>query len=110
MLTQRLLVAVLVVGMIVQVLSGKANAQTISSFTAGDLVLSVEGNGAAGGVGSTTAVPYIRPYTGGPYTDNQGAPLTLFEYGLNGASSATYAGNLVLPQAATGTNGNLAAA
>jgi hypothetical protein len=36
--------------------------------------------------------------------------LTLFQYGMNGTSSATYAGNLALPQAATGANGNLAAA
>ena len=104
-LKQSVLFALIAIAAGGHLLSSQAKAQTISSFTAGDLVVSVEGNGAAGGAGSTTGVPYIGPYTGGPYTDNQGAPLTLFQYGLNGTSSATYAGNLALPQAATGANG-----
>ena len=65
-------------------------AQTIGYFSPGDLVVSVEGNGVAGGTGT--------------YTDNQAAPLTLFEYGTTGTSSATYAGSLVLPQTASGAN------
>ena len=52
------------------------------SFTAGDLVVSVEGNG------SNT----------GTYLDNQAAPLTLDEFSLNGTASASLAGSLMLPQ------------
>lgn len=62
-----------------------ASAQSALSFTAGDLVVSVEGNG------SNT----------GTYADNQAAPLTLYEYSLNGTSSATQAGSLMLPQVST---------
>ncbi|WP_213775939.1 hypothetical protein [Bradyrhizobium sp. dw_78] len=65
-----------------------ASAQTFSSFTAGDLVVSVEGDG------SNT----------GSYSDNQAAPLTLYEYGLNGTSSTTFAGSMTLPQTASGNN------
>ena len=51
-----------------------AQAQSSSfSFAAGDLVVSVEGDGS--GTGS--------------YADNQAAPLTLYQYSLNGTSSAT---------------------
>jgi hypothetical protein len=70
------------------VLPGQAHA---ISFTGGDLVVSVEGNGVVGA-------------TSGPYTDNQAAPLTLFEYSHAGTSSATYAGSLVLPQTNSGAN------
>jgi hypothetical protein len=61
------------------------------AFTPGDLVVSVEG---AGVVGATS----------GPYTDNQAAPLSLFEYLDSGTSSATYVGSDVLPQSSSGTN------
>jgi hypothetical protein len=74
--------------------SGVADAFT---FTPGDLVISVEGNGAAG-----------PNSTGGPYADNQGAPLSLWEYSLTATTSAGYAGELVLPQA-SGAGGNTAA-
>src|ERR1700729_2238948 len=62
-----------------------ANAADISSFTEGDVVVAVEGNGS--GAGS--------------YTDNQAAPLTLYEYDPSGASMV---GSFELPQNASGTN------
>ncbi len=60
-------------------------------FDLGDLVVSVEGNGVVGA-------------TSGSYTDNQAAPLSLFQYVPNGTSSATYVDSLVLPQTASGSN------
>ena len=57
----------------------------------GNLVVSVEGNGVMGAAS-------------GPYTDNQAAPLSLFDFAQNGTSSATYQGALVLPQTASGAN------
>ncbi len=60
-------------------------------FDLGDLVVSVEGNGVVGA-------------TSGSYTDNQAAPLTLFQYLPNGTGSATYVDSLVLPQTASGSN------
>jgi hypothetical protein len=62
-----------------------AQAQAPFSFTANDLVVSVEGDGS--GTGS--------------YTDNQAAPLTLYEYSLSGTSGAMLAGSLMLPQTST---------
>jgi len=67
-----------------------ASAQAFD-FTLGDLVVSVEGNG-------------VRGAASGPYTDNQAAPLTLFEFAHSGTSSATYARALVLPQTSQGAN------
>ena len=61
-------------------------------FDLGDLIVTVEGNGVAGGTGS--------------YTDNQASPFTLFQYSINGTSSASYVNSLVLPQIAS--NGNFA--
>lgn len=60
-------------------------------FTAGNLVVSVEGNGVFGA-------------PSGPYTDNQASPMTLFQYTPVGTSSAIYSSSLVLPQAASGAN------
>lgn len=68
-----------------------AQASTITSFTAGDLVVTVEGDG--GGTGS--------------YLDNQAAPLTLYEFtpsNNGGALSANLAGSFVLPQTGSGAN------
>jgi hypothetical protein len=62
-----------------------------SFFTTGNLVVSVEGNGVVGA-------------TSGPYTDNQAAPLSLFQYSINGTSSASYVNSLVLPQTSSGSN------
>jgi hypothetical protein len=64
-----------------------AFAQTFN-FAAGDLVVSVEGDG------SNT----------GTYADNQAAPLTLSQFSVNGTSSATAAGSLMLPINASGAN------
>ena len=61
-----------------------ATAQSISSFTEGDVVVSVEGNG-----GNT-----------GSYTDNQAAPLTLYEYGSSGTG---FVGSFALPQTNSGS-------
>jgi hypothetical protein len=62
-----------------------------AGFLPGSLVVSVEGNGVYGA-------------TSGAYTDNQAAPLTLFNYTPTGTSSASYTGALVLPQTASGAN------
>jgi hypothetical protein len=85
-------VAVLTTGLIVQAAFGAAKAGPFD-FTAGDIVVSVEGNGVEGA-------------TSGPYGDNQASPLTLFEYGVSGTSSASYAGSLQLPQSAPNTPGS----
>jgi hypothetical protein len=67
--------------------TGPARAQ---SFTAGDLVISVEGDG------SNT----------GSYSDNQAAPLTLDELSVNGSNTAaSIAGTWELPQVTTVVNG-----
>src|ERR1700678_443734 len=60
-------------------------------FVAGNLVVAVEGNGVFGAAS-------------GPYTDNQAAPLTLFQYSVTGTASATYVNSLVLPQTNSGSN------
>lgn len=66
-------------------------AQATPLFVPGNLVVSVEGNG-------------VRGATSGSYTDNQAAPLTLFQYSHNGTASASYVSSLVLPQTASGQN------
>ena len=40
----------------------------------------------------------------GGYGDNQGSPLTLFQYAPNGTASVTYVNSLVLPQNGSGAN------
>jgi len=70
-------------------LSGAAHAGTV--FLPGNLVVSVEGNGVEGA-------------SSGPFTDNQAAPLSLFDYSVSGSSSATYVDADVLPQTAHGAN------
>ncbi len=65
-----------------------ALAQT---FTPGNLVVAVEGNGVYGA-------------TSGPYGDNQASPLTLFQYAPNGTTGATFVDSLVLPQSSSGPN------
>jgi hypothetical protein len=78
----RLLISVAGVAMALQT-TAPARAQSISSFTEGDVVVSVEGDG------SNT----------GSYTDNQAAPLTLYEYRSSGSG---FVGSLELPQSASG--------
>ena len=66
-------------------------AQAASFFIPGNLVVSVEGNGVQGAAS-------------GAYTDNQAAPLTLFQFKATGTTSASYVNALVLPQSASGKN------
>ncbi len=61
-----------------------AKAATITSFTPGDIVVTVEGNGSGTGT----------------YLDNQAAPLTLDEFTTGG----TLVGTLTLPQTSSGSN------
>jgi hypothetical protein len=67
-------------------LTGALPAQAQLTFTPGDLVVTVEGDG------SNT----------GSYGDNQAAPLTLYQYAVTGTSSASAAGSLELPQMTVG--------
>lgn len=60
-------------------------------FVPGNLVVSVEGNGVMGAAS-------------GQYSDNQAAPLSLFQFAPAGTTLASYVGSLVLPQTAAGTN------
>jgi hypothetical protein len=70
--------------------SAQAQSQPFT-FNGSDLVVAVEGDG------SST----------GSYLDNQAAPLTLFQYSLNGTSSVSAAGSLELPQTSV-AGGNFA--
>ena len=76
-------------------------------FTAGNLVVTVEGCGVHGG--TCTAVPNGTG-TGagnssvGGYGDNQAAPLTLFQYTPTGTTSVMFVNSLVLPQTGSGAN------
>ena len=80
-----------------------------SLFVAGDLVVSVEGCGAAGGtcasVPNGTGTGAGNSSAGG-YGDNQAAPLTLFQYAPTSGTAglATYVNSLALPQTASGGN------
>jgi hypothetical protein len=58
------------------------------TFTAGDLVVSAEGDGISGNT----------------YTDNQAAPITLYQFALNGTSAASAAGAMMLPTTSSGAN------
>jgi hypothetical protein len=66
-----------------------ASPACAQSFTAGDLVISIEGDGSSTGT----------------YTDNQAAPLTLEQLSVNGVSNASAAGTWMLPQFTTTVNG-----
>ena len=76
-------------------------------FTPGNLVVTVSGCATEGG--TCTNVPYsgnasmINGPAGG-YSDDQGSPWTLFQYSVNGASSATFVNSLQLPQLQSGAN------
>ncbi len=81
--------------------------QNSTFFTPGNLVVSVEGCGVHAGT-CTTVSNGTGNGTGnssvGGYGDNQGAPLTLFQYTLTGTASVTFVNSLVLPQAASAAN------
>ena len=64
-----------------------AFADTLT-FTAGDLVVSAEGDGVSGNT----------------YTDNQAAPITLYQFSVNGTSAASAAGAMMLPTTSSGAN------
>jgi hypothetical protein len=88
-------------------LTTDAFAQPTPFFAPGNLVVTVEGCGVHGG--TCTSVPYgsgngTGNSAAGGYGDNQGAPLTLFQYTPNGTSSATFVNSLVLPQNASGAD------
>ena len=70
-------------------LAGSAQATTL--FIPGNLVVSVEGNGVEGAAANTNT-----------YTDNEAAPLTLFQFSHTGTSSATYVNSEVLPSSISG--------
>jgi Divergent InlB B-repeat domain len=84
-----------------------AFAQNSTFFTAGNLVVTVEGCGVHGGTCSSvpngTGTGAGNSSVGG-YGDNQGAPLTLFQYAPAGTSSVAFVNSLVLPQSASGAN------
>ena len=84
-----------------------AFAQQSPFFTPGNLVVSVEGCGVNGG--TCTSVPNgTGNGTGNSsntgYGDNQAAPLTLFQYSVNGVTSVSFVNSLVLPQTGSGAN------
>ncbi len=76
-------------------------------FAPGNLVVSVEGCGVEGGT-CTNVANGTGDGTGnssvGGYGDNQGAPLTLFQFTPSGTSSAAFVNSLVLPQTLSGAN------
>ena len=76
-------------------------AQNNTFFTPGNLVVAVEGCGNHGGtctnVQNGTGNGSGNSSVGG-YGDNQGAPLTLFQYQPNATSSVSFVNSLVLPQ------------
>ncbi len=78
-----------------------AFAQNQTYFQPGNLVVTVEGCGNYGG--TCTNIPNgtgngSGNSSVGGYGDNQGAPLTLFQYAPTGTSSVSYVNSLVLPQ------------
>ncbi len=81
-------------------------------FTAGNVVVLVEGCGVQGGtctnVPNSTGNGTLNSSSGG-YGDNQASPVTLFQFtptfGANGPTGASFVNSLVLPQ--TQTNANL---
>lgn len=78
-----------------------------ATFTAGNLVVAVEGCGVHGGtctnIPNGTGTGAGNSSVGG-YGDNQAAPLTLFQYSPNGTSSVSFVNSMVLPQSASGAN------
>jgi hypothetical protein len=88
-------------------IAASAHGQQTPLFTQGNLVVIVEGCGVYAGT-CTSVTNGSGTGTGnsslGGYGDNQGAPLTLFQFAPVGATSASYVNSLVLPQTASGTN------
>lgn len=88
-------------------MSVSAWAQNSTFFSKGNLVVAVEGCGAHGStctnVPNGTGTGAGNSSVGG-YGDNQGAPLTLFQYTPTGTSSVSFVNSLVLPQSGSGAN------
>jgi hypothetical protein len=78
--------------------AGPAQADPFS-FTAGDLVVSVEGNGSGTASGGASATGNTGG-SAGIYQDNQAAPLSLYEFTTTGTNQ-TPVGSLALPQTTT---------
>jgi hypothetical protein len=72
------------------------------TFTEGDLVVSVEGNGSGTASGGTAATGNTGA-NANKYLDNQAAPLTLYEFSTTGTNQAPVT-QLTLPQAPSGKN------
>jgi hypothetical protein len=72
------------------------------TFTPGDLVVSVEGNG-DGSAGNGTAATGNTGASSDAYIDNQAAPLTLYEF-TTAAGQTNPVGTVVLPQTQSGNN------
>jgi hypothetical protein len=72
------------------------------TFTPGDLVVSVEGNG-DGSASNGTAATGNTGASSNTYIDNQAAPLTLYEY-TTAPGQTNPVGTLVLPQTPSGNN------
>ena len=71
-----------------------AQAQSAFTFTAGDLVVAVEGNGS-----NTAASSGNTGSSANTYLDDQAAPMTLYQYSFTDTGSpATLTGSLMLPQ------------
>ena len=107
MFSGRIATLALTVAMSISV-SGPASAQNSTFFAPGNLVVTVEGCGVH--AGTCTSVPYgsgtgTGNSSAGGYGDNQGAPLTLFQYTPTGTASVAFVNSLVLPQ--TGSAANL---
>ena len=106
-LSNRLSASVVMFVMLATALTPHVLAQQSPFFTPGNLVVVVEGCGAHGGtctaVQNGTGIGTGNSSVGG-YGDNQAAPLTLFQYVPNDASSVTYVNSLVLPQGDSGAN------
>jgi hypothetical protein len=85
----------LAIGLLISVPAFAAEPEPSTFFVPGNLVVTVEGNGVAGA-------------ESGPYTDNQAAPLTLFQFQANSTNPTTapaaFVNSLVLPQNASGAN------
>jgi hypothetical protein len=95
-------VTVLAGGVIAQAWFSQAKADPVTSFTAGDLVVSVEGNG-SGTVSAGTSPTGNTGANADTYLDNQAAPLTLFEFTTTGTNQ-TPVGTLTLPTVSSGSN------
>lgn len=100
-----LCLGVLAIAALIQALSGAARAQPytpLTSFTAGDLVVSVEGNGAGDASNGASATGNTGA-SADSYLDNEAAPLSLYEFTTTGTNQ-TPVGALVLPQTQSGSN------